>query len=101
MPARASVPLRLAIGATALLPFETVAKLSLALAAAVFIFQPFELARLYAVVTVLVVQGLARAHRAWTAGYDALQTGEEAETEAAGAADEAPVPYDVVYHEGR
>ena len=60
---RSSLPLRLLIGATALLPFETVARITLALAAVFFIFPAFESARLWSLGAVLVVQLLARLRR--------------------------------------
>ena len=60
---RSSLPLRLMIGATALLPFETVARITLALAAVFFIFPAFESARLWSLGAVLVVQLLARLRR--------------------------------------
>ena len=47
----------------AFLPFKTVAKLTILFAAAVFILQPFPLARLYALIAVLVVQFLVKQHR--------------------------------------
>lgn len=81
-----SARLRLAVGALALLPFELVAKLTLALAAAIFIAAPFELARVYAVATVFMVQLLAKAHRAWYAGRWQPP---------------GRLRYRVIYHEGR
>ena len=62
MPARPTA-LRLLIALFILLPFKTVAQISLAAAAVVFLWQPFELSRLYALVAVSVVQLLARLHR--------------------------------------
>lgn len=67
--------LRLLIALFILLPFKLVARVSLALAAIVFVWQPFELARLYAVVAVSIVSMLARLHR-W---MEAQRVGEEAE----------------------
>ena len=67
--------LRLLIALFILLPFKLVARVSLALAAVVFVWQPFELARLYALVAVSIVSMLARLHR-W---MEAQRVGEEAE----------------------
>ena len=67
--------LRLIIALFVLLPFKLVARISLALAAFVFFWQPFELARLYALVAVSVVSLLARLHR-W---MEAQREGEEAQ----------------------
>ena len=67
--------LRLLIALFLLLPFKLVARVSLALAALVFVWQPFELARLYALVAVSIVSMLARLHR-W---MEAQRADEEAQ----------------------
>ena len=67
--------LRLLISLFILLPFKLVARVSLALAAVVFVWQPFELARLYALVAVSIVSMLARLHR-W---MEAQRVDEEAQ----------------------
>jgi hypothetical protein len=67
--------LRLLIALFILLPFKLVARVSLALAAVVFVWQPFELARLYALVAVSIVSMLARLHR-W---MEAQRVDEEAQ----------------------
>ena len=58
MPPSSSTALRMLIAGSVLLPFEVVAKMSLALAAATFIFSAD--ARPYATITVAVVLGLAK-----------------------------------------
>ena len=67
--------LRLLIALFLLLPFKLVARVSLALAAVVFVWEPFELARLYALVAVSIVSMLARLHR-W---MEAQRADEEAQ----------------------
>ena len=54
---------RLLVALFVLLPFKVVAQITLAAAAVIFFWQPFELSRLYALVAVSIVQMLARLHR--------------------------------------
>lgn len=58
-----NVVLRFVIALTAFLPFETVAKSTLSIAALIFIFEPFPLARLFCLVSVAVVLGLTKLHK--------------------------------------
>ena len=55
---------RLLVGLTAILPFETVAKTTLVFAAVLLIFEPFPLARLFCFISVLVVFGLTKLRNA-------------------------------------
>jgi hypothetical protein len=51
-------------------PFEYVAKGSLIVCAILFVLNPFPLARLVAVISVVVVGALTRAHRTWSSNHD-------------------------------
>ena len=62
---RSASLVRLLVGLTAFLPFETVAKATLVFAAALFVFEPFPLARLYCFVSLLVVLGLTKLRNAY------------------------------------
>lgn len=55
--------IRLLIALFILLPFKIVAQVTLAAAAVIFVWQPFDLSRLYALIAVSVVQVLAKLHR--------------------------------------
>ena len=68
MPPSSSNALRMLIALTVLLPFETVAKISLALAAGAFILSAD--ARPYAAVTVAVVLGLTKLRKRYALQED-------------------------------
>ena len=61
-PPRANA-LGLLVALFVLLPFKLVAQISIAISAIVFVVQPFEAARLYALIAVSVVHMLAKLHR--------------------------------------
>ena len=58
----------MAVALTVLLPFEVVGKLSLLVAAFLFVANPFVLARVVALTTVIVILLLSRLRRTWLDG---------------------------------